>query len=76
MISDRNRRDVFVVLMAGETDFERLVKRARLVKPAAARALRELEERGLVKREDDARVTLTPAGVELSRELKRQDVLR
>jgi predicted transcriptional regulator len=75
IVSDKTRRALFVELAAGETAFDRIVKKHRLLKPAATRALADLEDRGLVEAADGA-VSLTALGEDASRELKRQDVLR
>ncbi len=73
-MSDKNRRTLFVELMTGERDFERMVKKTRIIRVVAERALRDLEGQGLVERKD-ADLALTPTGEEVARELKRRDLL-
>lgn len=74
-MSDNTRRAVFADVVAGETEFARLVKKNRLLKPAAERAVVDLEGQGLIARDGRGRLSVTPSGESVARELKRQDLI-
>lgn len=77
VVSDKNRRAVFVEVWSGETDIDRIVKKHRLIPQAATRALKELEEQGIVARSHhkDGGVHLSEEGKRLAADLKRKDLI-
>ncbi|HVL47844.1 MAG TPA: hypothetical protein VM889_04750 [Candidatus Thermoplasmatota archaeon] len=74
VVSDKNRRAVFVELVAGETDIDRIVKKHRLIRRAAERALEDLRGEGIVAK-NGAALKLTAEGEKLAVDLKRKDLL-
>jgi Mn-dependent DtxR family transcriptional regulator len=76
VVSDKNRRAVFIELMtAGPSRADRLVKRLRLVRAAAERAIADLEAQKLVERAGTGEIRLTEEGLRVAHDLKRQDLL-
>lgn len=74
-MSDKTRRHVFLELMAGAGAIDRIVKKQRLIRSAADRAVNELVTRGLVAASGKG-LALTPAGEAVARELKSGDMFR
>ncbi|MHB8604298.1 MAG: hypothetical protein ACYDCK_03500 [Thermoplasmatota archaeon] len=75
VVSDKVRRAIFIEIMAGERDLARIVKKHRLVRPAAERALKELQTESLVAA-TSGELALTDAGQATAAEMKRNDMLR
>ena len=76
VVSDKVRRAIFIELMAGESEIERIVKKHRLLKGPAERAMAGLAEHDLVARVGKEGWKLTSSGEDTAAELKRNDMLR
>lgn len=72
VVSDKIRIAVFSAISHGEGDLASIVKRHRLLRPAAERAARDLAHEGLVEAVG-GKWKLTPKGLGVARELGRKD---
>lgn len=72
--SNKVHRAVFIEVMHGESDPERIAKKARIIPTVAQRAIGDLERSGTLLREGES-VKLSPEGERLAYELKRKDLL-